>query len=216
MKTCVRCGRQFHGLRCKPCANLAQSKRYAADKEKYLARSAEWRIANPDLVKAYTKKYTAQNVAKMKASKANYRAKKPDAERAYNKRWNAENARKKSAYNAEYRKANITRLKERDKKRRLENPEISRIHCRNRKARKLNIGGKLSCGIEAKLFSLQQGKCPCCRRSLGDDYHLDHIVPLAGGGANTDDNVQLLRAECNMSKHTKHPIDFMQSRGFLL
>jgi hypothetical protein len=41
-------------------------------------------------------------------------------------------------------------------------------------------------------------------------------MPLALGGSNTDDNMQLLRAICNYHKYTKHPIDFMQSKGFLL
>jgi 5-methylcytosine-specific restriction endonuclease McrA len=45
---------------------------------------------------------------------------------------------------------------------------------------------------------------------------MDHIIPLALGGTNTDDNIQLLRAKCNKQKGAKHPIDFMQQRGFLL
>ena len=36
------------------------------------------------------------------------------------------------------------------------------------------------------------------------------------GGLNADSNMQLLRAECNLQKSAKHPVDFMQSRGFLL
>jgi 5-methylcytosine-specific restriction endonuclease McrA len=51
---------------------------------------------------------------------------------------------------------------------------------------------------------------------LGDNYHLDHITPITLGGSNTDDNMQLLRQRCNNQKYNKHPIDFMQSRGFLL
>jgi 5-methylcytosine-specific restriction endonuclease McrA len=51
---------------------------------------------------------------------------------------------------------------------------------------------------------------------LGDNYHIDHIMPLALGGSNTDDNIQLLRQRCNNQKCAKHPVDFMQSRGFLL
>lgn len=42
------------------------------------------------------------------------------------------------------------------------------------------------------------------------------IVPLALGGTNTDGNMQLLRSTCNQKKHAKHPVDFMQQRGFLL
>lgn len=45
---------------------------------------------------------------------------------------------------------------------------------------------------------------------------MDHIVPLALGGSNTDGNIQLLRATCNQQKHAKHPVVFMQERGFLL
>lgn len=45
---------------------------------------------------------------------------------------------------------------------------------------------------------------------------MDHIMPLALGGTNTDDNIQLLCPTCNRSKHAKHPVDFMQQRGFLL
>lgn len=94
------------------------------------------------------------------------------------------------------------------------NPDAYRIHRQNRKANKSK--SKLSRGLGAKLFNLQRGKCACCGLPLGDNYHLDHIMPLALGGTNTDDNIQLLRQRCNNQKHTKHPIDFMQSRGFLL
>jgi len=41
-------------------------------------------------------------------------------------------------------------------------------------------------------------------------------MPLALGGANADDNIQLLRSTCNQQKHAKHPVDFMQQKGFLL
>lgn len=74
----------------------------------------------------------------------------------------------------------------------------------------------MSSGLAIRLYKLQRGKCACCGLPLGDDYHLDHIMPLALGGTNTDDNIQLLRAKCNMQKSAKHPVDFMQQRGFLL
>ena len=96
------------------------------------------------------------------------------------------------------------------------NPEARRIISQNRRARKLANGGKLSKGLSAKLFKLQKGKCPCCNQPLGDDYHMDHIMPLAKGGANEDLNIQLLRQQCNQQKSAKDPIEFMQSRGKLL
>ncbi len=42
------------------------------------------------------------------------------------------------------------------------------------------------------------------------------LARRAGGGANIDGNIQLLTGLCNRQKHTKHPVDFMQERGFLL
>ena len=41
-------------------------------------------------------------------------------------------------------------------------------------------------------------------------------MPLARGGKHEASNLQLLCPPCNMSKNAKHPIDFMQQRGFLL
>lgn len=93
------------------------------------------------------------------------------------------------------------------------NKEKCRIYTRNRKSRTV---GKLSSDIIERLFILQRGKCACCGLPLGDNYHLDHIMPLALGGLNIDNNVQLLRQRCNNQKSAKHPVDFMRQRGFLL
>ena len=75
--------------------------------------------------------------------------------------------------------------------------------------------GRLTPGIMKRLWFLQKGVCPVCRKKL-TRYHLDHIFPLALGGAHTDDNVQLLCPACNLAKGAKHPVAFMQAQGFLL
>lgn len=132
-------------------------------------------------------------------------------------KWQADNLDRKKASNAKWRDANTEKMKEYEVKWRAENPEKIRIKNHNRRARKLESGGKLSPGLAAKLFKLQRGKCACgCGQTLSDDYHLDHIMPLALGGTNTDYNIQLLTATCNQQKHAKHPVEFMQQRGFLL
>lgn len=117
---------------------------------------------------------------------------------------------------AEWRKANPERHRLNEAAWRASNPDKIRIKARNRRAKKRKVGGTLSMGIAKKLLALQKGKCACCGLPLGDDYHLDHIMPLALGGSNTDDNIQLLRAKCNLQKSAKHPVDFMQERGLLL
>jgi len=96
------------------------------------------------------------------------------------------------------------------------NKDKKRIYEQNRRARKKKSNGVLPTNIREKLFKLQNGKCPCCGNFLGDDSHLDHILPLALGGTNTVDNVQLLTRKCNLKKRANHPIDYMQECGFLL
>ena len=76
--------------------------------------------------------------------------------------------------------------------------------------------GEISPGWIAKLLELQRWTCIVCNKDLSYGYHKDHIVPIARGGENTDYNMQLLCPKCNLEKSDKDPIEFMQSRGFLL
>lgn len=116
----------------------------------------------------------------------------------------------------QWRDRNQDLVRERDKLWRQMNPEKVRLKAHRRRAQKKNVGGKISVGLAQKLLLLQRGKCACCGLPLGDDFHMDHIMPMALGGPNTDDNIQLLRQRCNSQKSSKHPVDFMQQRGRLL
>ncbi len=218
MKTCAKCGgAEFYtGGRCKLCAKNYAAKRYAENTEKYLGMTKKWQQENPEKAKAASIKSRINNAESLRASGARSRAKVKDKTKIYNAQYYAANR----AYYLEYAKQWVIDNPGVKEKKRREwgalNPDVCRIHSANRRAVLAQVGGKLSRGLKAKLYALQKGKCPCCKQPLGDDYHLDHIKPLALGGSNTDDNMQLLRAACNLQKHAKHPVDFMQSRGFLL
>lgn len=73
-------------------------------------------------------------------------------------------------------------------------------------------GGRLSSGLVEYLMSHQQGLCACCGKALGGSYHLDHILPVAKGGRNSDENMQLLLPACNQTKHAKDPVAFMKTQ----
>lgn len=152
----------------------------------------------------------------MRVANAKRYAASPEKKKEYSAKWYAANTDKHKEYGKSWREKNPDKCKAMTQKWFSENPEARRIYVRNRRA--INRAtGKLSTGIAAKLLKLQRGKCACgCGQPLGDDYHLDHIMPLALGGTNTDDNIQLLRSKCNLQKHAKHPVSFMQERGFLL
>ena len=230
MKTCTKCGEskavaEFHkhsrgsggfASSCKSCTSIAQSTHRAANRGRYSAADAAYRAANPEKTRAINAKsnakYCAANREKVNAANAAYRAAHPDKEKARNAKYHATNPSRYSEWYA----ANTEKSKARAAMWRAANPETLRIHRHNRRARERANGGKLSPGLADRLFKLQRGKCACCHVSIADGNHLDHVIPLALDGPNEDWNMQLLCGPCNQSKGAKHPVDFMQLRGFLL
>jgi 5-methylcytosine-specific restriction endonuclease McrA len=189
VKFCKKCNAEterYVNGRCSHCNKVYLSANYKANKVKCGNSSAAWAKANPERRKASHAAWRLLNKAKCNADSSAYCA---------------ANKEKRAATNARWRK---------------KHPEATRVYAQNRSARQRANGGKLSTGLSAKLFKLQRGLCPCCGKTLGADFHLDHIIPIKLGGMNIDSNIQLLRKRCNIQKSAKHPIEFMQSRGFLL
>lgn len=189
VKFCKKCQcdtERHNDGKCRPC------------KRAYLY---QWRKNNPEKFRSIQDKWDGKNTDRIKES----------AHALY-----VQNSAEKIAYAKEYYERNKEELKPKRAKWHKDNPESCRVSEQNRRAAKLQSGGLLSKGLKAKLFTLQRGRCACCGLPLGENYHLDHIMPLSRGGSNTDGNIQLLRQRCNNQKYNKHPIDFMQSRGFLL
>lgn len=219
MRHCVKCQidtERYKDGSCKPC-RVAYSATYrVVNPEKAKASKAAYRAAHPDVEKAGGVAYRLANKEKIKSASAARHKANPEKSRAHCAAYHAAHTEARKVYNAAYRAANPEREKARFAAYRIANIDADRIKSQNRRARRKLNGGILSKGLAAKLFKLQRGKCPCCGLMLGSDYHLDHIIPLARGGANEDVNMQLLRSTCNLQKGAKSPIAFMQSRGFLL
>lgn len=245
MKKCSTCGKEksfseFHadkssktGFRsnCKTCCKESSAARYKKDPAKQISYARNWQINNPEKFKEYRKNKYQANPEKAKEIAKKYRMENPDKIKEYNakkyasnpeaaidrvRKYRAENLEKRRQAEKKYRDNNLEKVKAACKLYRENNRDVFKLIDQNRRARKINAGGVLSKGLADRLFKLQKGKCACCKKPLGDDYHMDHIMPLALGGTNTDDNIQLLRARCNLQKHAKHPVDFMRERGFLL
>ena len=202
---------------CKKCDTETEHNAHGGCRVCVRANSAKWAAANRDRVRATTKAWADANQDKLKSARTAWSAANKERERSAIAAWNAANKDKGRAAAAKYRAAHPEKARQMVAAWRKNNPEADRVHRNNRRARKLQAGGSLSSGLAARLFKLQRGKCACgCAQPLGDGFHLDHIMPLALGGTNTDDNIQLLRSTCNQQKHAKHPIEFMQQRGFLI
>lgn len=232
LRKCPTCGEQyFHKtrLKCAPCAKAYNAAWYSANKERVAVRAKRNHALNREKYKATSDRYRAANVETLKAKRAVYYAANREASIEKSKAWRRRNPEKVRARNA----ADWQKNREENNARRrawgAQNPEKERawreawnarnadrvrILKANYKGRKR--GGKLSLDIIERLLKLQRGRCACCGKPLSDDFHLDHRVPLVSGGKHEDGNMQLLRAVCNLQKNDKDPIDFMQSRGYLL
>ena len=167
---------------CKNC--LCDSARYADGRCKtcVLQRNAKWAAAHRDLVNA------------------NSRA------------WNSKNGEKKRALNTVYRQVKQKEINEKRKRQRAADPSLERIKAAKRRALKKQNGGKLSTNIVQLLLQKQNGLCACCATPMNGQFHLDHIMPLSLGGANSDDNVQLLLPKCNLQKYNLHPEKFLERK----
>ncbi|MCR4297561.1 MAG: HNH endonuclease [Gallionella sp.] len=214
MKTCRKCGSTafYDNGGCKPCTrassikwrekNQERVRAYRANnREQITIQVAEYREKNKEKIAEQRRKYAIENRNKIILKDAKYRA---------------ANAGKRKAQAIVYRKNHTEKHRASSAAWAARNKEAVRIIHQNRRYRKKENGGTLSRGLIGKLIKLQNGKCLCCGVALGADFHLDHVMPLARGGAHNDKNMQLLCPTCNLNKHAKHPVDFMQERGFLL
>lgn len=200
-KKCKTCGSDYSGNRCIACK---------------LAYTARWREKNKDRIHEYSVQYYKNNADHILEKKKNEREENPLEHRQRTKKWRDSNPLKNKEVAARSHANNKEKNNKRSINYRLANLDRYRAYAHNRRALIKLSGGKLSPEIASKILALQKGRCACCGEPLGSDYHLDHIMPLALGGTNTDDNIQLLRSTCNRQKYAKHPVDFMQQRGFLL
>jgi len=133
----------------------------------------------------------------------------------YSRQWVERNKERSQHYRAEYRATNREKYKQYFRLHHMAHPEKQRARNQKRKAILRNIKGSFT-GEELKsLFARQKGKCAVCKMSIKQKYHIDHVVPISRGGDNYICNIQLLCPSCNLSKHNKDSICFMQTRGFL-
>jgi 5-methylcytosine-specific restriction endonuclease McrA len=152
--------------------------------------------------------------SKTEAGRANakrYRDAHPEKHRESARRYVAANRDKCNEYARAYRLKNIERAR-----------ELARQFAKRAKAKRTayrhmrRAAGEFSYEVVSELRELQKNKCATCRKPFTSLVEVDHIIPIALGGTNAKHNLQLLCRFCNRSKGAKHPVDFMQSMGYLL
>jgi hypothetical protein len=150
--------------------------------------------------KACTKAWAAAN-----------RERKADKEKA----WRESNRERVSAQAKSWRIANRGRHAANGKAWAAANPEAVQAKKAKRRARKLAAEGSYSAADVKQLRAEQNDRCAFCRSALGGKGHVDHVQPLAKGGSNGPDNLQLLCRTCNLSKGAKDPVQHITALGLI-
>ena len=206
-KICTKCNieksitefhKQKHGKYgvqsiCKSCKTKYVLDRQQTPKGKAIARAAsqKYRQANRDKVlKQYKSYYYANRDKRINQSKV----------------WRQANKDRKAKYQKSYYQTPAGKA-------------AMKAGNQNRRAAKLQNGGKHTGAELLALFDLQSGACPYCNTKLyksgNNKFHIDHVMPLSKGGSNDISNIQLLCPKCNLSKHDKLPEEFAANFGQL-
>lgn len=197
---------------CKPCLKIRKAKSYQKNREKALAKMAEYRAANPEKVSAAKKAAYEKKPEHYRAKrKADYQ-KKAESSKANSRLWKAQNPERRAKTEAEYRK-----------KRYREDPVYAlETLCRARiliafSSKRVRKGSPtaemLGCGYAELRDHLERQFAEGMTWSnRGKEWHIDHRIPLSSACSAEEltalchfSNLQPLWVADNYAKGAKMP-----------
>lgn len=172
---------------------------------------------------AYTRQWVADNPDKKRASDKQWAETHRELEREYSRRAYWKDPEKSRAYTRAKQERNRTRVREssrawnqrnrehvtaRIREWRRSNPEKARAAKLRRRAMEFNAEGSHTAEDIRILVKSQKGLCWWCGNAVGDEYHIDHRIPLSRGGSNAPENLCITCPSCNQSKTDKLPSEW--------
>jgi hypothetical protein len=139
--------------------------------------------------------------------KQRYYEAKRDAERERKQRWREANPDAERERQRRWREANREALRERARRWRAEKPHVYRDNVARYRARKRSA--YVASVYRVEIYERDHGRCQLAITCTGrkklhpDEWHLDHIIPLAEGGTHEPANVHVACAACNLAKGTR-------------
>lgn len=162
---------------CKECHTAAQMRRYNRDPRKAIAASQAWYTKNIDKKREYDKQYFLKD--KSKKGK-------------HNKAWNERNKEKVSKTHSAWKKLNSEKVAS---------------YASQRRARELNASPSWLTPEQKDEILYMYWLARDLRLTTGENYHVDHIIPLQGKGVcglHVPWNLQILPADLNLRKHISY------------
>ena len=169
---------------CKPCARQQARERHAQNRERSRAAASRWKAEHPEKYKAKMLRWRAQNRERLREYQTAYNAKRAEAMREY--------MRTKSktpeylAYQREY------------------DQRTGRSAEKMARRRALILGVTVEPIDRTAIIIRDNRTCYLCGKFLKwREVTLDHIVPLARGGAHAAANLRVACGPCNFSKQDR-------------
>lgn len=198
----------FH-RECKDCFKRLKNERYRRDPEhaRKVARESYHRVdgaaakrrarsAKPELYIGIAARYESAHLTERHEKRVARHQANLDADRAAGRDW----------YHANRKRAIATALRWI-----REHPEQAQANTEKTRARRAQAPGQLTTAEWEAKRTLYQGRCAYCGR-LSQSLEMDHVVPLACGGAHALDNVVPACRPCNRSKGGKLVADWREDR----
>jgi len=173
-----RCSQKADGYQhaCKSCVKQKNEAYYLSNKPRLLEKNKERYIVNKDSILEQTRIYKDKNKSVILEKQKEYYSENKEYYRDYNKQYEQVNRSKRVAINSKRRAAKLQALPKWLTKDELE--QIEELF------------------LCARMFKLY----------TGEEYHVDHIVPLQGEnvcGLHVPWNLQVIPAKENLSKSNK-------------
>lgn len=106
-------------------------------------------------------------------------------------------------------RANRERYNEYSRQYRRLYPDRKRAETQRYRARKARAEGSHTAADIRQQLAAQKRRCWWCHEPLpGNDYHVDHLIPLYRQGSNGPENIVIACPDCNLSKNAKMPWEF--------
>lgn len=174
---------------CKQCATQKQKDRYASNPEKYIARSADYQRSRPGYASDKAKAYRTAKPEKVKADNQRYYKDNKEKAAADNKQWRSKNAEQRKAYLAEWN---------------IKNADARAALHAKRRAAKLQAIPPWSNQQAIREFYIE---AQFLTKVTGDEYQVDHIVPLQSSevcGLHVPANLRVIPAKLNSAKRNRY------------
>lgn len=203
-RQCRECGREYR----------------AAHRERRSAVSKAWREAHRKEIRAYGKARREAHPEKGPAATRAWQIAHPKECRAYAKAYYAAHRQEKKAYYAAHRDECNANAKAWRKAHPEQRRDIHHVNTAKRRARLrgATIGDAKDLRSAYNLIrTAPRLLCYWCGKVVATkDRHVDHIIPIAKGGAHAAWNLCCACAGCNLKKHARLPCAFVGQGELIL